>query len=96
MEQGNYIDLATIAIYLFWFFFVGLIIYLRREDKREGYPLESDRKGVTVQGFPAMPSPRPERAPHPALANGHAPAQSHGAPTADPGELDHNTAEEDR
>jgi photosynthetic reaction center H subunit len=40
-------------------FFAGLIFYLRREDKREGYPLESDRSGsVLVQGFPAMPAPK--------------------------------------
>ena len=66
--ESNYIDFATISIYLFWFFFAGLILYLRREDKREGYPLDSDRQGVTVQGFPAMPAPREARAPHPALA----------------------------
>jgi photosynthetic reaction center H subunit len=52
------IDLAEILFTLFWVFFVGLIIYLRREDKREGYPLESDRASVMVQGFPAMPSPK--------------------------------------
>lgn len=37
----KYIDGAQIALYAFWLFFFGLIIYLRREDKREGYPLES-------------------------------------------------------
>ncbi len=50
------IDLALIALYAFWIFFAGLIYYLRREDKREGYPLVSDRGArVVVQGFPAMP-----------------------------------------
>ena len=44
-------------LYVFWIFFAGLIVYLRREDKREGYPLESDRSGrVTVRGFPSMPA----------------------------------------
>ena len=53
----GYIDVAQIVLYAFWVFFAGLIFYLRREDKREGYPLESDRSGrVMVQGFPAMPS----------------------------------------
>lgn len=53
------IDLALIALYAFWIFFAGLIFYLRREDKREGYPLVSDRGGrVVVQGFPAIPSPK--------------------------------------
>lgn len=53
----NYIDVAQLALYGFWIFFAGLIFYLRREDKREGYPLESDgpRRGI-VQGFPPMPS----------------------------------------
>ncbi len=49
----DYIDVAQIVLYVFWIFFAGLIVYLRREDKREGYPLESDRSGrVAVQGFP--------------------------------------------
>ncbi len=65
--EANYIDLPTVLIYLFWIGFAGLIIYLRREDKRVGYPLESDRKGLAVQGYPAIPSPREPRAKHPAL-----------------------------
>jgi hypothetical protein len=64
----GYIDFAQITVYLFWFFFAGLILYLRREDKREGYPLESDRKGVPVQGWPAVPEARPARLKHPALS----------------------------
>jgi len=36
------IDVAQVTIWLFWLFFAGLIVYLRREDRREGYPLESD------------------------------------------------------
>jgi photosynthetic reaction center H subunit len=52
----GYIDVAQVVLYAFWIFFAGLIVYLRREDKREGYPLESDRSGsITVQGFPAFP-----------------------------------------
>lgn len=56
----GYIDVAQIALYAFWIFFAGLIYYLHREDKREGYPLESDRSGgrVKVQGFPSIPSPK--------------------------------------
>jgi len=55
----GYIDVAQVVLYAFWVFFAGLIIYLRREDKREGYPLESDRSGsITVQGFPALPGPK--------------------------------------
>ena len=62
MNKGaitGYFDVAQIMLYAFWIFFAGLIIYLRKEDKREGYPLESDRSGrVKVQGFPAMPAPK--------------------------------------
>jgi len=66
--QGNIvgsIDVAQVTLYLFWLFFAGLIMYLRREDKREGYPLMSDRSGsIQVQGFPAMPSPKTFLLPH--------------------------------
>src|SRR5215813_3416970 len=55
-DLTGYIDVAQVVLYAFWVFFAGLIFYLRREDKREGYPLESDRSGrITVQGFPAFP-----------------------------------------
>lgn len=62
MEAGNitgYIDTAQLVLYAFFAFFAGLIYYLRTEDKREGYPLESERSGnVTVQGFPFIPPPK--------------------------------------
>lgn len=59
------IDVAQVVLYAFWLFFAALIIYLRREDKREGYPLESDRSGsIEVQGFPAVPKPKSYRLPH--------------------------------
>ena len=55
----QYIDVAQIVLYLFWAFLAALIFYVRREDKREGYPLESERSAhITVQGFPAIPSPK--------------------------------------
>ncbi len=59
METGaitGYIDVAQIALYVFWAFFAGLIYYLHKENKREGYPLESDRsQHIRVQGWPAIP-----------------------------------------
>ncbi|WP_158745006.1 photosynthetic reaction center subunit H, partial [Acidisphaera sp. L21] len=62
MQTGaitSYIDVAQLALYVFWLGFAGLIFYLRREDKREGYPLVSDRsRSITVQGFPAIPTPK--------------------------------------
>jgi photosynthetic reaction center H subunit len=55
----GYIDLAQIVLYVFFAFFTGLIYYLHRENKREGYPLENERSGaVTVQGFPSVPEPK--------------------------------------
>ncbi len=53
------IDLVEVLFTLFWVFFIGLVIYLQREMKREGYPLVSDRsEHITVQGFPSMPAPK--------------------------------------
>jgi photosynthetic reaction center H subunit len=40
------VDLADIALWAFTLFFFGLIFYLRREDRREGYPLEADTTGT--------------------------------------------------
>ncbi len=69
MQTGaitGYIDVAQLVLYAFWIFFAGLIVYLHRENKREGYPLESDRsRAIAVQGWPAVPEPKTFR-----LANG--------------------------
>ncbi len=48
MESASVVgifDVAQITLYAFWAFFAGLIWYLRTEDRREGYPLESDLDG---------------------------------------------------
>jgi photosynthetic reaction center H subunit len=62
MQTGaitSYFDVAQLALYVFWLGFAALIFYLRREDKREGYPLVSDRsRSITVKGFPVMPAPK--------------------------------------
>lgn len=60
---NGYIDVAQLVLYAFWIFFALLIYYLRTEDKREGYPLESDRTvnsggRIKVQGFPPVPGPK--------------------------------------
>jgi len=65
----RHLDGAQIVLYAFWLFFFGLVYYLRREDKREGYPLESERG--PVQGFPAVPEPKVFNAAH------HAGKESH-------------------
>ena len=73
------IDLAQVVLYGFWVFFAGLILYLRREDKREGYPLESDiperRNNVRMVGFPDMPAPKTFQ-----LHNGHTVQAPHSRP----------------
>jgi photosynthetic reaction center H subunit len=38
-------DITEIILNVFVLFFIGLVIYLRREDRREGYPLEDDVSG---------------------------------------------------
>ena len=59
LTMTQHIDLAQIVLYLFWAFLAAVIFYLHREDKREGYPLESDRSGaITVHGFPRTPDPK--------------------------------------
>jgi photosynthetic reaction center H subunit len=44
-EFAGTIDLTLLIFLSFVLFFVGLIFYLRREDRREGYPLEDDVSG---------------------------------------------------
>ena len=52
----GYIDVAQLTLYAFWLFFAGLVYYLHRENKREGYPLVGDRRGrVVVEGIPPTP-----------------------------------------
>jgi photosynthetic reaction center H subunit len=75
----SHIDLAQVALYVFFAFFAGLVYYLHREGKREGYPLESERSGlVTVQGYPSVPSPKAFH-----MADGSV----HYAPAAEPRDL---------
>ncbi len=57
------LDVPEVLFILFVLFFLGLVYHLRQEDKREGYPLESDRTDISqgrvqVVGFPPMPEPK--------------------------------------
>jgi photosynthetic reaction center H subunit len=45
-EFAGTIDLTLLLFLTFVGFFAGLILYLRREDRREGYPLEHDVTGA--------------------------------------------------
>ncbi len=59
------LDVAELVFYLFALFFVGLVFYLRREDRREGYPLEEDTTGRREPiDFPWMPGPKTFALPH--------------------------------
>jgi len=61
MQTGaftSYFDVAQVALYVFWLFFAGLIYYLLRENKREGYPMIGDRPGRRPEGWPGVPTPK--------------------------------------
>ncbi|WP_298301217.1 photosynthetic reaction center subunit H [uncultured Erythrobacter sp.] len=45
-------DVAELSVILFFVFFVGLVIYLNRESRREGYPLEHEQSGLIDRGLP--------------------------------------------
>jgi photosynthetic reaction center H subunit len=68
MQTGaitQYIDVAQVVLYVFWIFFVGLIFYIRQEDRREGYPLEHDTTGKVNPGnFLFIPEPKTFTLPH--------------------------------
>ena len=55
----GYMDVAQVVLYAFFIFFAGLIFYLRREDRREGYPLENEAAGsIKARGFLLIPTPK--------------------------------------
>jgi photosynthetic reaction center H subunit len=54
----GHIDVAQLAVAAFVAFFLSLVFYLRREDKREGYPLEDPAGGRRLIGFPEPPAPK--------------------------------------
>lgn len=63
----GYIDVAQVTLYAFWLFFAGLVFYIRREDRREGYPLENEAVGRLKAPDPILiPTPKPFR-----LTSGH-------------------------
>lgn len=51
-------DIAELAVDAFTIFFVLLIFYLRKEDRREGYPLEADTTGKLEEHGIWMPKPK--------------------------------------
>ena len=60
------LDVTEWVLYAFFLLFFGLIAYLRREDRREGYPLEDDLSGrhETLGGLFFTAQPKVFRLPH--------------------------------
>lgn len=69
MTDGNLvgtIDVAELMFYAFVLFFIALVFYLRREDRREGYPVEDELTGKveTVGGPLSTASTKTFHLPH--------------------------------
>ncbi len=60
----GYFDLAQLTLYAFWLFFFGLVIWLQRENMREGYPLENADGTPANQGPFSLPEPKTFRLDH--------------------------------
>lgn len=61
----GHIDFAQVLLYAFWVFFAGLVIYLQRENMREGYPMETeDGSPAPNQGPFPLPEPKTFKLPH--------------------------------
>ncbi len=59
------VDLASVAIWLFWGFFALLIFYIQRENMREGYPLVDDDGNESAnQGPYPVPDDKTFKLPH--------------------------------
>jgi photosynthetic reaction center H subunit len=59
------IDVAQVTLYAFWAFFAGLIYWIRKEDRREGYPLESDNpRRIGATNNILIPTPKTFLLPH--------------------------------
>lgn len=58
-------DFAQLLLYAFWIFFALLIIWIQRENMREGYPLQSEVTGRSIDAGPfTLPSPKTFKLPH--------------------------------
>lgn len=58
-------DVTQVTLYLFWIFFIGLVFYLQRETRREGYPLFSEPSNTLKPGDDFfIPAPKIFKLPH--------------------------------
>jgi photosynthetic reaction center H subunit len=55
----GYFDVAQLTLYLFWGFFLALVIWIQRENMREGFPLISERTEEKLP-YAAIPLPEPK------------------------------------
>jgi photosynthetic reaction center H subunit len=54
----SYVDVAQLVLYAFWIFFFAVILYLVRENHREGYPMVTDEHARgQITGWP-VPKPK--------------------------------------
>lgn len=63
MQTGaltSQLDVAQLALIVFFLFFVGLVRYLQRESNREGFPLVDPVSGATLRspGLSGLPDPK--------------------------------------
>ncbi len=60
------LDVTELLVLAFFLFFLALVFYLRREDRREGYPLEDEVTGrVDTPGGPLLQAnPKTFKMPH--------------------------------
>ncbi len=55
------IDVAELALWAFVLVFVALMLWLRREDRRKGYPIEDEINGFIESVGGPLSTPRPKR-----------------------------------
>ncbi|MGY9045558.1 hypothetical protein P775_06060 [Puniceibacterium antarcticum] len=61
---GN-VDLASISLWLFFIFFAALVVWLQRENMREGYPLmDEDGTQADAGGVFPLPADKTFKLPH--------------------------------
>jgi photosynthetic reaction center H subunit len=60
MNIAGAYDVTELLFWAFTLFFIGLVVYLQRESRREGYPLEDEASGRvdTLGGVLHTPSPK--------------------------------------
>ena len=79
----GYVDVAQVVLYAFFIFFAGLVFWIRREDRREGYPLEAETVGRRKAPDPVL-IPKPKAFHLPGGETTYAPQRDTGIETGVP------------